>query len=322
MFGRFPNGEPKLSLDQFEDDQMDRDLVLNKSYRCPRDILMLAHALGLGIHNPRGAVQMLGDPASWNAVGYEIKEGKLEKGEKVVLLRPAENSPTLITEVYKGQQPLIEHRAFETREEELEWIAASIAEAVHQEAVPPENIVVISLDSIKAKKYMISLQRLLREKNVGSTIPGLVDASSDFAEAGLVTLSTVFRAKGNEAPVVYILSFEHLYSFAEEIENRNRAFTSISRTKGWVRITGIGQRMVRVQEEVNLILKDLPTFKFVFPDLNQLRKLDASETSRRRKQVRKVRTAVTELITSKEALGDLSETERTKLLELLKEIVK
>jgi superfamily I DNA and RNA helicase len=77
LFGMSATGEPLVSLESVEEDGMDRDLVLSKSYRCPRDILMLAHGLGLGIHNPRGAVQMLGDQTSWQAVGYELREGIL-----------------------------------------------------------------------------------------------------------------------------------------------------------------------------------------------------------------------------------------------------
>jgi superfamily I DNA and RNA helicase len=318
LFGRDAAGNPLVTLDSVDDDGMERDLVLLKSYRCPRDILMLAHALGLGIHNPRGAVQMLGDELSWRAVGYEKESGELKKGSDVTLYRDAENSPTLITEIYTGPEPLIRYQSFETREEELEWVAKSIGRDVKEQAVPPENIVVICLDSVRAKKYMISLQRLLFEENIGSTIPGLVDAASDFAEAGLVTLSTVFRAKGNEAPIVYIISFDHLYSFAEEIENRNRAFTSISRTKGWVRITGAGSQMKAVELEIKKILNDLPRFRFKFPDMDRIRKLDASETTRRRRQVKKVKEAVDSLFSSREALTDLSEEERKKLLNLLR----
>ena len=320
LFGTDSSGRPLVTLEAGDDDGMDRDLVLNRSYRCPRSVLMLAHALGLGIHNPRGPVQMLGDETSWHAVGYELLSGPLTPGNSIVLNRPKENSPTLIDEVYTGKRPLIEHFAFESRDEELLWIANSIENDVHAESVPPENIVVISLDSLPAKKYMMALQRLLIQRNVGSTIPGLVDAASDFAEAGQVTLSTVFRAKGNEAPIVYILSFEHLYSFAEEIENRNRAFTAISRTKGWVRITGVGPRMHDVQREIQMILQDLPELKFKFPDMHRIRKLDASETTRRRRQVKRVKGAVDELLTSREALTDLSQDERNRLLELLKDL--
>lgn len=322
LFGKNANGTPRVSLENPEEDSMDRDLVLNRSYRCPREILMLAHALGLGIHNPRGPVQMLSDETSWHAVGYEMQSGSLRTGEKVVLHRPKENSPTLITEIYTGNEQLIQDQTFSSRDEELLWIADSIKDNVHEQAVPPENIVVISLDSIRAKSYMMALQRLLIERNVGSTIPGLVDSASDFAETGLVTLSTVFRAKGNEAPIVYILAFEYLYSFAEEIENRNKAFTAISRTKGWVRITGSGPRMKDVQAELNKIKADLPYFKFIFPDMARLKKLDASETTRRREQVKAVKNAVGNLVSSKEAISDLSDKERAALLQLLSELQK
>jgi len=224
----------------------------------------------------------------------------------------------LISDIYDGNKPLIEHHSFESREEELAWVASSVAQDINSELVAPENIVVISLDSMRARTYMSELQRKLVESNIGSTIPGLVDDASEFAEAGLVTLSTVFRAKGNEAPIVYILAFEYLYGFAEEIENRNRAFTAISRAKGWVRITGIGSRMRSVQREIQGILDDLPRFRFTFPDIEGIRKLDASETTRRRREVKKLRESVKAIMSSKEALADLSEADRRKLIDLLK----
>lgn len=318
LFGADPEGKPLVSLDIDNDDGMDRDLVLLKSYRCPQEVLMLAHGVGLGIHNPRGPVQMLGDENSWRAVGYTLESGKLRAGDRVVLYRPPENSPNRIKEIYSGRQPLIYHRAFDTMDQELEWVASQIARDVNVEHVPAEQIVVISLNSVKAKEYMVKLQSHLVNHNVASTIPGLVDDAAEFAEPGMVTLSTVFRAKGNEAPVVYIISFQSLYDFAEEIENRNRAFTSISRSKGWVRITGTGSRMVSVEEELRKIVGDIPRFGFVFPDMAKIRKLDASETTRRRHKVRKAREAV-ELLKAldPDALSDLSDRERGELLELL-----
>ena len=105
----------------------------------------------------------------------------------------------------------------------------------------------------------------------------------------MVTLSTKFRAKGNEAPVVYIVGFDSLYEYTEEIENRNGAFTSISRSKGWVRITGAGKLMRAVVKEIEKIQSDIPYFRFRFPNMERLRRLDASETTRRRKEVKKAK---------------------------------
>ena len=318
LFGVNKDGRPLVSLEMDTDDGMDRDLVLLRSYRCPQEVLMLAHGVGLGIHNPRGPVQMLGDENSWRAVGYVLEKGRLQTGQDVELFRPAENSPNQITAIYTGSDPVITHRSFDSLDEELRWVAGKISDDIKQQLVPPEQIVVISLDSIHAKDCMVRLQRLLTEHGIASTIPGLIDDAADFAETGMVTLSTVWRAKGNEAPVVYIVSFQSLHDFAEEIENRNRAFTSISRAKGWVRITGSGPKMAGVQKEIECILADIPRFRFRFPDMNKIRKLDASETTRRRQTVKKAKEAV-EMLKSldPDALSDLSEQERSALLKLL-----
>jgi superfamily I DNA and RNA helicase len=321
LFGKDESGKPKVSLDGPDyPGGMEKDFVLYKSYRCPHRVLMLAHALGLGLHNPRGPVQMLGDETSWNAIGYVLESGQLSPNDQVVLSRPAENSPNNVTETYTGDQEEIEVRVFDDRVAELDWIASSIAKNVNEEEVPPEQILVISLDSRRAKTYMLALQAKLFGAKIQSTIPGFIDAASAFAEPDKITLATVYRAKGNEAPVVYILSTDSLYDFAEEIENRNRAFTAISRSKGWVRITGTGKQMSRVAQEIKLVLSDLPRFRFIFPDMEKIRRLDAAETSRRRKVVRTAKEAALQLAKiDLEALQELDPSVRKKLLRRLKE---
>ena len=181
------------------------------------------------------------------------------------------------------------------------------------------QIVVISLDGQGAKGHLINLQRRLADYRIASVIPGLVDNTAMFAEAGKVTLSTVFRAKGNEAYVVYILSFDFLYDYVEEIENRNKAFTSITRSKAWVRITGTGKNMEKAKEEIDKILRDLPMFKFAFPDMSTIRRLDA-ENSRRRKAVASAKKTVSEIIDlDPAALAALGDETLEKLLRRIKE---
>lgn len=295
LFGRDGAGNPLVSLEGDYPGGIEKDFVLHRSYRCPLKVLVLAHAIGLGIHSPNGPVQMLGSPDSWRSIGYEIETDKFIEGADVVVSRPAENSPNPLEAIYSGEQALIKTMAFDNRPAELDWVATSIRSDIRDEGVAPEEIIVISLDSPRAKKLMSALQLRLQADNIASTIPGLVDGSAEFGEPGRVTLSTVFRAKGNEAPVVYILSFDSLYDYVQEIENRNRAFTCISRSKGWVRITGYGQNMIRAQNEINTILSDVPRLRFKFPDMRIIRKLDA-ETSRRRKEMKKVKEVATGLL--------------------------
>ena len=296
LFGTNPDGSDRFQVDGEYPGPIEKILTLTKSYRCPRDVLMLAHGIGLGIHGPRGPVQMLERAASWRALGYDPGDSIFEAGREVQIHRPAENSPNVISGVYAGERPTILIKQFATRDQELQAVADSIAVDVNAQRVAPQNIIVISLDSINAKTYMADLQARLQRLGVGSTIPGLFDDSAEFAEAGFVTLSTVHRAKGNEAPVVYIVAFERLWDYVNEVNFRNRAFTSISRSKGWLWISGMGQQMTHVERELKKIMEDLPTFRFRFPDMNQIqRRLDPSETTRRKVQFNQAKRSAREI---------------------------
>lgn len=276
LFGVDDKGKPLVTLegDDYPGD-IEKDLVLKQSYRCPPQILMAAHAIGLGLYSKRGCVQILPNADSWNAIGYELKKGVLKKDSQVEFFRPAENSPNRVSKIYKGDQQVITVKTFPNRNDELKWIAESIKSDVHEQGVAPESIVVISLDAFEAKTYMAQLQYLLSSLNVESVIPGFSDDTSVFAEQGKVTLSTVFRAKGNEAPIIYILSFESLYGYIDPVGDRNKAFTSISRAKAFLRITGTSGLMDDAKSEIDSILKDFPYFKFVFPDPGAIRNLEA-----------------------------------------------
>jgi len=176
---------------------------------------------------------------------------------------------------------------FTSRELELEHVADQIKENISVDGVNPEQIVVISLDSRSARTQMSLLQAKLLERNIKSIVPGFSDDQADFAKEGMITLATVHRAKGNEAPVVYIINFDYLFDYVEEISNRNKAFTAISRSKAWVRISGVGSQMEAVNDEVGRIRADLPNLSFIFPDMDKIRRLDASETTRRKKEVKR-----------------------------------
>jgi superfamily I DNA and RNA helicase len=316
LFGSDPvTGAPRFTLEGHYPAEFEKDLVLNRSYRSPLRVIMIAHGIGLGIHNPRGCVQMLPDEASWRSLGYEVETGACQTGSEIVLFRPPENSPNPIDRIYKGTEPRTMHSTFDDRESEFAWVAQRIEKDVREERVPENRILVISLDSKRAKSYMLMLQRLLHKRGIGSVIPGLVDDAAEFAEPDRVTLSTVYRAQGNAAPVVYIVAFDYLYYYATEIEARNRAFTCMSRSTGWVRITGSGDRMREAVGELKRLGRDIPRFKFRFPDLDAVaRRLDARETTKRRKEVDRAKRAADALLGLKaDALGDLDR-EKLRLL--------
>ena len=69
-----------------------------------------------------------------------------------------------------------------------------------------------------------------------------------------------------------------------------RGVTSISRSKGWVTISGIDPQMQNVKREIERVMADLPYLRFNFPDMNLVkRRLDPAETTKRKVQVRETR---------------------------------
>ena len=140
---------------------------------------------------------------------------------------------------------------------------------------------------------MCELSILLQTKGIASIIPGLVDFADEFAKPENVTLTTVYRVKGNEASIVYIVSFDSLYDYVNEVSSRNMAFASISRSKGWMRISGIGHKMERAVVEINTILEKIPYFEFTVPQKETIaRNLDPAESTRRRQQLKNARETV------------------------------
>jgi len=118
----------------------------------------------------------------------------------------------------------------------------------------------------------------------------------------------------------YIFGFESLRDYVQEIESRNKAFAAITRSKAWVRITGVGQAMDDVKTEIDAILANLPRFRFTFPDLSTLRRLDA-ETSRRRREVNRAKDSLAGLLTVDPKALDaaLTPEQRRRLRKLLNE---
>ncbi len=317
LFGYKRDGSKKVDFSQGRySGEIEMDFILEKSYRNPLKVLMAAHGIGLGVYNTDAFMQIIEKQDAWEAIGYKLIGGELKKGSHVEIERPVENSASLVHEVHEG----IELGCFQEREQERQWIVQQIVKDIHEEGVQPHDIVVICLKSSKVIDVQIELQKLLHQYQVPSIISGIGGVERDqFGEKGFVTLSTVFKAKGNECFVVYVSHFDHLYSYVDFVQSRNRAFTSISRSKGWCRISGIGDRMQRAKKEVDDIIANIPRFRFTFPDAKSIkRRLGTEEHAKRLAESKKVKNAARDLLRSDiGAIRELPLQERNKLIELL-----
>jgi superfamily I DNA and RNA helicase len=295
---------------------IEMDYVLYKSYRNPLNVLMTAHSIGLGLYNQDGFMQVIEDRDVWKAIGYNVIEGDLkQKGEKITIERPLENSVSFAKDLYSGNQESLQYLLFPNRNEEILWIADQIQNDIKIEEVEPHDIIVICINQKLIETYFIPLQKLLFSKGIPSIIPGVGGIDRDkFGEKGYVTLSTVYKAKGNEAFVVYVMAFDFLYDYVEFVLARNRAFTSISRSKGWCRITGTGKDMQRAITEIQTTVSKIPQFIFNFPDPEKITKrLSQEEHARRLQEKKKTSKALEDLLSIDDEAIDLSDEEKEKI---------
>jgi superfamily I DNA and RNA helicase len=267
LFGRDADGMPRVDLDRssgFVPPGATNDAVLEKCYRNQRDVLVTAHAMGFGIYG--NIVQLLESEAHWRDVGYEVPTGELVTGKVVRVRRPLRNSPLSFPEV--PGVPLLEWHEASDLTEEINWVVGQIEEFLRG-GLAAEEILVISLDDKSTKSYFSKLTLALSERGISSNNI-IADPYNEppFTIADRVTLSTVYRAKGNEAPAVVAIGVDAVETRSRD--GRNKLFTAFTRTKAWLRVSGIGPLAATIFAELDRAFSAAPEMEFVMPDLAEI----------------------------------------------------
>jgi superfamily I DNA and RNA helicase len=276
------------------------DLILYKCYRNPREIIVCAHALGFGIYGSR-IVQMLEDIEQWADIGYEVIEGKYIEGSKVVLERPAKNSLSIISDDQKPQE-IVQGIVYDTFENEIQGTAKRIQSDI-QNGLLPDDILVVVVDDRHASIYLSQLAAALAKLTISTNN---IHADSyglrDFQKEGSVTLSTVHKAKGNEAFMVYVIGVDALFSSYASVRERNMLFTAMTRAKGWVRVSGIGEHAAICKSEIDTALKNFPYLIFNYPSEKELKimKRDLADRAIRKQKAERMLDRIMEELTPEE----------------------
>lgn len=273
MFGLKKDGSPNISdsdLIGFYSGKIEKDYILPNSYRNPRKVLMYAHGLGMGLYS-KDAKYPMKDRISWEARGYKINspnnKAEFEFKDIINAERPDEFSKNNLEVLIKDNpeiklEPIIQFNKFENVKEELDYVVKKVDELVNIQNVAPEEIIIISLNN-KAEKYFKYLRSKLNnlDKQILCIIPGFVESTDLFKEKDRVTLTTAFRAKGNEANFVFVICCDVVSS---DLRLRNSLFVSITRSRGWTYLTGSGNTEAIV-EEISQLENKYPKFEFEFP---------------------------------------------------------
>ncbi|MFJ3318889.1 DEAD/DEAH box helicase [Herbaspirillum huttiense] len=275
LFGKGANGEPLVRLNTDETYGPRQDIMLEKCYRNSRPVLATAHALGFGIYREKGLVQFFDQDALWTDVGYVVEDGEMEGGREVTLGRTPDTSPVFL-ENHSPLDELIQFRTFSSAAEQNTWLASAIKNDIQNQELRPEDIVVINPNPLTTQKEVGPVRNLLFAEGINSELAGVSTSTDIFSKAGAVTFTGIFRAKGNEAGMVYIMNAQDCFaswSPAELALVRNRLFTAITRSKAWVQILGIGPNMDHLKAEWEKLKAADYRLRFVYPTDEQKKAL-------------------------------------------------
>ena len=300
IFGKHADGTPRVRFAPNQPGKPQQDVILEKCYRNSRPVLVTAHALGFGIYRTpateigTGLVQIFDQSQLWFEVGYEVISGNLADGSEVTLSRASESSPAFL-EDHSPVDDLIQFHCFNSKEEQAQWVTDAIQGNLADDELRPDDIVVINPDPLSTREAVGPIRKRLFEHGVNSHLAG-VDTSPDVffdADSESVAFTGIFRAKGNEAGMVYIVNAQDCYSsFGNMASVRNRLFTAITRSKGWVRVLGVGRGMESLIEEFKQVKDNGFSLRFRYPTEEQRKHLnivnrDMTEDERRRVRKKK-----------------------------------
>src|SRR6266446_6888264 len=307
IFGIHPDGTPVVDLDgTYPGGEIEKDVILHRCYRTPRPVLVTAHIFGMGLLRPQGAIQFIPTQGGWEDIGYEIVSGKFQAGQSVTVRRPEVNSPHLL-EKLAGYKDLIQWEAFNNRFEEMDWIAQQIHKNIEQDELRPEEIIVISLEWKGLRDNFSYLEHCLSTLSVSVVNTATNTDREVFQKKGYVTLASIFKAKGNEASIVYVMGVDRVDNNPLQIvQDRNQAFTAMTRARGWCILTGIGKRAEALFNEIDVILSNDPEhITFTVPDPKTIqRNLDNLEYEKRRNRMKKAEGLTSQL---KRTLADIDD---------------
>lgn len=322
LFGLDNNGKPLVSLYNTQG-KPKQDIVLNVCYRNSRPVLATAHALGFGIYRQKGLIQMFDQHQLWQDVGYNVKDGKLADGESVTLTRDEKSSPEFL-ENHSTIDDLIAFKSFNNDADQITYLIAEIEKNIKEDELKLDDIMVIHPEPYTAKRAVGVIREELFNKGINSNLAGVSTSPDEFFKDNAVVFTQIYRAKGNEASMVYIINAQECFDAFNIAQKRNMLFTALTRSKAWVRVIGYGQNMQALKQEFQKVKNNNFELKFTYPTAEERKKLNIVNrdmTEQERKKLQKKSASVDDLIQSlmngeihKE---DLSEEARAKLKALL-----
>ncbi len=271
LFGTGSQGESLVSLESGPDSPR-RDIVLPICYRNTPWALATAHALGIGVYRQGGLLQHPDEPGLWREIGYEVVHGRLQAGRRVTLARRTDSAPEYFARLITPEDA-VSVATFADEQAQDAWVASEIVRNLEEDELDRDDILIVLPDTYRAKSRAPRLMRELGRLNIISHLVGVTSSTDSVFRSDSIAIAHIYRAKGNEAPMVYALDSQYAAPDFNAVSRRNTLFTAITRSRGWVRIAGWGPGMASVAAEARTVIDNMFRLEFKVPTNQELQTL-------------------------------------------------
>lgn len=229
--------------------------IMQRCYRTPGSIIVAAHTIGMGLLRQRGMLAGITTKDAWQHLGYDVRMGVFQEGERIVLYRPPEHSPSIVQKLWKGD--VLTLATHPSRQQELDDLARRLQQNVYDDELDiTRHIAVLVFGDDEA--LLMEVADGLNQRGIQTHIPD----EETFSMPGVVTVTTVQRARGHEAYMIYIVGIDKLARQESNQALRNELFMALLRTKGWCHLSGIDGGIF--YEELRDVMQCGNTITFTF----------------------------------------------------------
>lgn len=278
LFGKNPETNlPNVSLSN-NPNEPKQDIILPVCYRNTKWALTVAHALGFGAYREKGLVQLFKDAELWNDIGYQLLEGNFDIENSLIKLKRKDECTPSFFNNYISSEDAIKCKTFETKALQYDWLIKDIKSNLETEEIEEDDILIILPEALTGREEASILITKLMQNGLKAHIVGITSNKETVFIEKSIAISGIHRAKGNEAPLIYILNSQYCYDGLELSRKRNILFTAITRSRAWVNILGYNDNetldnMTKLQEEFKKIVEHDYQIQFTLPSDEELENL-------------------------------------------------
>jgi superfamily I DNA and RNA helicase len=280
LFGTDQRGAPNVPNLDSEEGLPRRDIVLPICYRNTPWTLTTAHAIGFGIYRQGGLVQFFEDSHLLEEVGYRVRSGALDPGNNVELERGPNSYPAYFPELL-DKDDVVQWLRFDNHEQQADWIAQQIQTNISDDELKHTDILVVIPNALTQREQSSAVLDALTKVGISGHLAGVTSSVDSLYQDGSIAITGIYRAKGNEAAMVYILNSQYVFSPFVTVRARNVLFTAITRSRAWVRLCGVGEGMTHLMGELEKVKQHDFRLSFRVPtdqELKRMRKIHRDMT--------------------------------------------